>query len=59
MLGELHREIENVSQRMLTRTLRDLKTDGLVKRKVYPTNPPTVEYFLTALGDLATNFSYC
>lgn len=49
--GELQREIGEVSQRMLTRTLRDLEYNGLVQRKVYPTVPPMVEYSLTPLGE--------
>lgn len=48
--NELHRSIEGISQRMLTRTLRNLETDGLVQRKVHPTVPPSVEYSLTPLG---------
>ncbi|OLF10692.1 transcriptional regulator [Actinophytocola xinjiangensis] len=48
--NELHRDIENISQRMLTRTLRGLETDGLVHREVFPTVPPSVEYSLTPLG---------
>ncbi|MDA8372624.1 MAG: helix-turn-helix domain-containing protein [Nocardiopsaceae bacterium] len=48
--NELHRSIENISQRMLTRTLRALQRDGLVTRTVYPTVPATVEYALTDLG---------
>lgn len=48
--NELHRAIEGISQRMLTRTLRILETDGLVTRTVHPTNPPSVEYGLTDLG---------
>ena len=48
--NELHREIESISQRMLTRTLRSLESDGLVQRKVFPTTPPSVEYSLTNLG---------
>jgi DNA-binding HxlR family transcriptional regulator len=49
--GELQREIGEISQRMLTRTLRDLERNGLVQRKVYPVVPPMVEYSLTPLGD--------
>lgn len=48
--NELHRSIEGVSQRMLTRTVRSLEADGLVRRTVYPTVPPSVEYALTPLG---------
>lgn len=48
--NELHRAIEGISQRMLTRTLRTLETDGLVRREVHPTVPPSVEYSLTPLG---------
>jgi DNA-binding HxlR family transcriptional regulator len=48
--NELHRAIEGISQRMLTRTLRGLEADGLVQREVFPTVPPSVEYSLTPLG---------
>jgi DNA-binding HxlR family transcriptional regulator len=49
--GELQREIGEISQRMLTRTLRDLERNGLIKRKVHPVVPPMVEYSLTSLGE--------
>ncbi len=49
--GELQREIGDISQRMLTRTLRDLERNGLVNRKVYLVVPPMVEYSLTPLGE--------
>jgi DNA-binding HxlR family transcriptional regulator len=49
--GELQREIGDISQRMLTRTLRDLERNGLVHRQVYPVVPPMVEYSLTTLGE--------
>ncbi|MFC4453654.1 helix-turn-helix domain-containing protein [Deinococcus sonorensis] len=48
--NELKRRIDGVSQRMLTLTLRGLERDGLVSRTVYPTQPPSVTYELTASG---------
>lgn len=48
--GELRREIGDISQRMLTQTLRDLQADGLIDREVFPTTPPSVEYRLTEMG---------
>jgi DNA-binding HxlR family transcriptional regulator len=48
--GELRRAVPDISQRMLTQTLRDLQRDGLVAREVFPTVPPGVEYRLTPLG---------
>ena len=47
---ELRREIDGISQRMLTVTLRQLERDGLVERTVYPVVPPRVDYALTPLG---------
>ena len=48
--NRLHRDIPDISQKMLTQTLRDLQRDGLVARQVFDTKPPSVEYRLTALG---------
>ncbi|ARX84776.1 MULTISPECIES: winged helix-turn-helix transcriptional regulator [Streptomyces] len=53
---ELQRRIHGgISQRMLTLTVRRLERDGLVKRTVYPTIPPQVEYELTEMGHSLTH----
>jgi DNA-binding HxlR family transcriptional regulator len=46
--NELHKAIGDVSQKMLTVTLRKLEADGLVKREVFAEIPPRVEYRITA-----------
>ena len=48
--NELRREIDGISQRMLSVTLRHLERDGLVCRTVYAEVPPRVEYCLSPLG---------
>lgn len=48
--GELRRRMGPISQKMLTKTLRQLERDGLVTRTVHPEVPPGVEYRLTPLG---------
>ena len=48
--SELKRQIEGVSQKMLTSTLRDLEKDGFVTRTVTPSIPPRVDYELTDMG---------
>lgn len=46
----LHRAIDGISQRMLTRTLKHMEEDGLVERTLLPAVPAQVEYALTGLG---------
>ncbi|MFK0276382.1 winged helix-turn-helix transcriptional regulator [Ensifer sp. NPDC090286] len=48
--NDIKRAIGTISQRMLTLTLRSMERDGIVKRTVYPTKQPRVDYELTALG---------
>ena len=48
--NELRRQIDGISQRMLTINLRGLERDGLVKRTLFPTIPPRVDYELTETG---------
>ena len=47
---DIQKTIGDISQRMLTVTLRSLETDGLIVRKVYAEVPPRVEYNLTETG---------
>lgn len=48
--NELHRNLEGISQKVLTDSLRQMEDDGLVFRHDYGENPPRVEYGLTELG---------
>lgn len=48
--GELRREVDGISEKMLASTLRTLASDGLVHRESFPAVPPHVEYSLTPLG---------
>lgn len=48
--SELKREIEGISERMLTQTLQQLEADGMIHRQSFHTVPPHVEYRLTELG---------
>lgn len=48
--SDFQKQMEDISQRMLTVTLRSLEEDGLVSRKVYAVVPPKVEYSLTSRG---------
>ena len=47
--NQLRREIEGLSQKMLSQTLKSLQRNGLVSRKAFPTVPVTVEYAMTPL----------
>ena len=48
--GELKKSLNNITQKVLTTTLRNLEKEGIVTRKVYNTIPPKVEYTLTDVG---------
>jgi DNA-binding HxlR family transcriptional regulator len=49
--GELQRSIQKISAKSLAVTLHHLENNGIIARTVHPTNPPTVEYALTAKGE--------
>ena len=48
--NEMKRVLVNISQKVLTQNLREMESDGLLNRKVYPEIPAKVEYSLTELG---------
>ncbi|WP_042161343.1 winged helix-turn-helix transcriptional regulator [Paenibacillus gorillae] len=48
--SELKRLMPNTTQKMLIQTLRELESDGLIRRRMYPQVPPKVEYSTTELG---------
>ena len=49
--NELRRDLEGISQKVLTDSLRSMEADGLISRTVYQEKPPRVEYALTELGE--------
>lgn len=56
--GELKRRIPNINERVLSRELRKLEENKLVKRKIYNEVPPKVEYSLTEIGQTLTPILY-
>ncbi len=49
--NELKKDLEGISQKVLTSSLRSMEEDGIVVRTVYPEVPPRVEYSLSELGE--------
>lgn len=49
--NELRRDLEGISQKVLTDSLRAMEKDGIITRTVYPEVPPRVEYALSPLGE--------
>lgn len=49
--NELRKDLEGISQKVLTDSLRSMEDDGIVTRTVYPEVPPRVEYALSELGE--------
>lgn len=53
--GELHKIISGIALKVLSRQLKELVEDGILKREVFPEVPPRVEYSLTEKGKSLTN----
>ena len=49
--NELRKDLDGISQKVLTDSLRSMEEDGIITRTVYPEVPPHVEYSLSALGE--------
>lgn len=49
--NELRRDLDGISQKVLTDSLRSMEEDGIIIRTIYPEVPPRVEYSLSALGE--------
>jgi len=49
--NELQKNLEGISQKVLTDSLRSMEADGIITRTVYPEVPPRVEYALNELGE--------
>jgi len=49
--NELHKNLDGISQKVLTDSLRSMEEDGIITRTVYPEVPPRVEYALSELGE--------
>ncbi|MBD5146951.1 MAG: helix-turn-helix transcriptional regulator [Ruminococcus sp.] len=49
--NELKNDLEGISQKVLSDSLRSMEEDGIIVRNVYPEVPPKVEYSLTELGE--------
>lgn len=49
--NELRKNLEGISQKVLTDSLRSMESDGIITRTVYPEVPPRVEYALSELGE--------
>mgnify|MGYP001770000737 CR=1 FL=1 len=48
--SELQKALPSVNTKMLTKQLRELEEDGIIRRKIYPEVPPRVEYAITDFG---------
>ena len=49
--NELRKDLDGISQKVLTDSLREMEADGIITRTVYPEVPPRVEYALSELGE--------